>query len=224
MGRQWLGPAPSDAKDLVTKEYADALDTGGSSSYIGGSQIFTSSGTFTVPSGVTSVRVSMCGGGGAGGYNSGGSSGTWRGGGGAGGSVLEEPVAVTPGSTISITIGSGGNGAVSPSTSGTASSFGSHITCGGGGSTTNSSGGIRGSVTGASRNFSGDGYGAGSSSYWKQSGAGGDCPFGSGASGLYSGDGKPGLGYGSGGSGGASIDSGDDDGGDGAPGICIVTW
>lgn len=86
-----------------------------------GQQIFTSSGTFTVPSGVTTVYVTGCGGGG-GGIN------TWGSGGGAGAWCMKVPVTVTPGGSISITIGSGG----SLNNSGGASSFGSHITMGGG--------------------------------------------------------------------------------------------
>ena len=76
---------------------------------------FTTSGTttWTVPAGVTSLRVLVVGGGGGGGgcdsKNQGGS--VSRGVGGSGGAVIENnSYTVTPGQTISITIGAGGNG------------------------------------------------------------------------------------------------------------------
>ena len=85
-----------------------------------GSQTFTSSGTFVVPAGVTSITVSAVGGGGGGGGGSGTSNegipGNYRivctgGGGGAAGTMYENVVAsVTPGQNIAITIGAGGAG------------------------------------------------------------------------------------------------------------------
>ena len=61
-----------DAKGRITSASTNSF----SSSYVGvRGQVFTSSGTFTVPSGVTAVKVTMCGGGGAGRFNSTGSSG-----------------------------------------------------------------------------------------------------------------------------------------------------
>jgi len=65
---------------------------------------FTSSGTFAVPSGVSSVDVLVVGGGGAGGKGS--SQG--GGGGGAGGLIYRPGFTVTPGGTITVTVGSGG--------------------------------------------------------------------------------------------------------------------
>jgi hypothetical protein len=65
-------------------------------------QSFTSSGTYSVPSGVTAVDVLVVGGGGAGGS-------TYHGGGGgAGGLVYRPGFPVTPGGTVSVTVGSGG--------------------------------------------------------------------------------------------------------------------
>ena len=85
-----------------------------------GSQTFTSNGTFTVPAGVTSITVSGVGGGGGGGGGRAttfeGSSGAFRifaqggGAGGAGAQVLNQPMSVTPGQQIAITIGNGGAG------------------------------------------------------------------------------------------------------------------
>jgi hypothetical protein len=98
---------------------------------------FTATGTQTwqVPTGVTAVDVLVVGGGGGGGGT--GSRG-FSGGGGAGGSVVERSsVSVTPGGSITVTVGSGGSGG-SPSsnsgvpTSGGESNFGSVTASGGG--------------------------------------------------------------------------------------------
>ena len=65
-------------------------------------QSFTSSGTFSVPSGTTSVDVLVVAGGGAG-------HGTYHGaGGGAGGLVYRPGFPVTPGGTVTVTVGAGG--------------------------------------------------------------------------------------------------------------------
>ena len=88
-----------------------------------GSKTFTSSGTFTVPNGVTQIRVFCVGGGGAGGFSaysmrSGRHGDSWMdtnegetqggGGGGGGGYVTNTTMNVTPGQQISVTIGAGG--------------------------------------------------------------------------------------------------------------------
>ncbi len=65
--------------------------------------------TWTVPAGVTSINVKLWGGGGAGGGTDHPNSG---GGGGAGGSYLLQTLSVTPGSTISINVGAGGQGVI----------------------------------------------------------------------------------------------------------------
>ena len=61
-------------------------------------QTFTSSGTFSVPSGVSTVDVLVVAGGGGG----------PRGGGGAGGLIYRPGFPVTPGGTVSVTVGEGG--------------------------------------------------------------------------------------------------------------------
>src|SRR3989344_2558108 len=75
---------------------------------------YTSSGTFAVPTGVTSVDVLVVGGGGGGskGSNPGG-------GGGAGGYVYTPNFAVTPGAAVSVVVGAGGAGAVDDASNGT---------------------------------------------------------------------------------------------------------
>jgi hypothetical protein len=64
---------------------------------------FTSSGTFSVPVGKTSVDVLVVAGGGGGGAGSGG-------GGGAGGLIFRPGFPVTPGGTVTVTVGCGGCG------------------------------------------------------------------------------------------------------------------
>ena len=64
---------------------------------------FTSSGTFSVPSGVTAVNVLVVGGGGSGGISNYGG----NGGGGAGGLIYRPGFPVTPGGTVTVTIGDG---------------------------------------------------------------------------------------------------------------------
>jgi len=64
---------------------------------------FTSSGTFSVPSGITSADVLVVAGGGGAGIDHGG-------GGGAGGLIFVPGFPVTPGGTVSVTVGCGGAG------------------------------------------------------------------------------------------------------------------
>lgn len=97
-------------------------------SNIGNVQIFTSSGTFAVPSGVSRVFVQMWGGGGAG--ESGGSA---TGPGGGGGSYAEGWVEVSSGQSFAVTVGTGGISNYSGGgTNGGDSSFGSYVKAGGG--------------------------------------------------------------------------------------------
>jgi hypothetical protein len=83
--------------------------------YYDKSQVFTSSGTWTAPTAVTKVNV-LCigaGGGGAAGARIGAGASATAGGGGAGGnSVYIKDVPVTPGTTYTVAVGSGGLGGV----------------------------------------------------------------------------------------------------------------
>ena len=88
-----------------------------------GTQSFTSSGTFSVPAGITTANVLVVGGGGGGGANMGG-------GGGAGGLIFMPNAPVTPSGTVSVTVGDGGT---APGNVGQDSAFGTLIAKGGGG-------------------------------------------------------------------------------------------
>lgn len=85
-----------------------------------GTQVFTSSTSVVVPSGATKAVLSGCGGGGGGGYSDSG---------GHGACVVNYPVSVTAGATISITIGTGGAAA----SAGGTTSFGALLSLPGGG-------------------------------------------------------------------------------------------
>lgn len=79
-------------------------------------QVFTSNGTFTIPASVTAVKVTVVGGGGGSGgaINSGAS-----GGGGGGGTAIKWLTGLTPGNTITVTIGAAGTaGAATPTAGG----------------------------------------------------------------------------------------------------------
>lgn len=105
--------------------------------FIGGRlrmQEFTASGTFVVPAGVTSVWVTMCGGGGSGAVRTNTASAAATGGG-SGFFVIQRPVSVTSGASITVTIGAGGtavstNGALNGNAGGD-TSFGSLTVSGG---------------------------------------------------------------------------------------------
>ena len=90
---------------------------------------FTSSGTFSVPSGVSAVDVLVVAGGAGGGSKGGG--------GGAGGLIYRPGFPVTPGGTVSVTVGDGGGGSpglpTQKGTSGQDSVFGTLTAQGGGG-------------------------------------------------------------------------------------------
>ena len=129
-----------------------------------GHQIFTSSGTFTVPANVTSIDIFCVGGGGAGGdyYVANSDSSAGNGGGGGGGyTATKLGHSVTPGQTFTVTIGAGGTVTTNSSggTGGT-TSFGSVLSANGGSGGEENSGGTDGGAGG-----SGGGGASGSGSY-----------------------------------------------------------
>ncbi len=92
----------ADSSIYATRFYADSIAQLYDSR--SKSQAFTSSGTFTVPTGVTEIWVTAVGAGG------GGAGGVGAGGGGSGAALSHYPMSVTPGDSIRIYIGAGGVG------------------------------------------------------------------------------------------------------------------
>lgn len=95
-----------------------------------GYQLFTATGTFKVPRGITKVFITGC----AGGAGGGGSSAYDGLGGGAGGQAVDWQITVEPDMTYTITVGGGGGGATNTAYgyAGGATSFGNLLTLGGG--------------------------------------------------------------------------------------------
>jgi len=101
-----------------------------------GIQSFTASGNFVVPAGVTQVEVEAWGGG-AGSYASvsGVSTGSGSGGGSGGGYARKRVTGLTPGQSVAVVVGAGGNGGTvggGVATSGGTSSFGPYVSATGG--------------------------------------------------------------------------------------------
>ena len=127
-------------------------------------QVFTSSGTFTVPAGVTKVKVTVVGGGGGGGI------GTSYAGGGGGGTAIKTITGLTPGGTVAVTVGAGGVAAAA----GVTSSFGAYCSATGGGFAVSDTAGDGGIGSSGDLNIGGqagtvdsyDGYATGGSSFF----------------------------------------------------------
>ncbi len=142
-----------------------------------GGQAFTTSGSFTVPSGVTSITIEVVGGGGAGGGNGAG--------GGGGGGYASGVYTVIPLSVLPVTIGDNGNGSVAGTTS-----VGSLISATGGSNGTsianpNIGGGGTGGIgmNGTLTNNAGGNGGGGYYTYFGGGGGGAAGPAGSGSNG-----------------------------------------
>ena len=190
-------------------------------------QAFTSNGTFTIPTGVTAVKIIVVGGGGGGG--SGGVSGcgfnSGSGGGGAG-TAQSFLTGLTPGNTLSVTVGaagaasaSGGNSTVASGTQTISTITGGGGSAGGFGNT----GGAGGTATGGTINSGG---GAGDSSAflagdYPTGGTGGSSRYGGGGAGGFGGAGSAGSLYGGGGGGGYGNSN---SGAAGAAGVVIFEW
>jgi hypothetical protein len=130
-------------------------------------QVFTSDGTFNVPTSVDRVYVECWGAGGGGGSNQ---NGAFTGGGGGGGAYSAGIVTATPGGSVSVTIGAGGTGATANTAdsggAGNDTSFGASIVAKGGsggaganGSASGGAGGVAGSGTGTVLLSGGMGWG-----------------------------------------------------------------
>jgi len=160
------------------------------------------SGTYTVPSNVTSINYLVVAGGGGGGNRAGG-------GGGAGG-LIQGTMAVTPGQTFAYSVGAGGAGGAASSgtnnngTNGSNSTFGSLTAVGGGAGATPGDG-----IAGGSGGGAGHGGGPGGAGTLGQGSTGG-----TGASAFN----------GAGGGGGAGAVGGDRSGNSGGAGGAGLTW
>ncbi|WP_320054317.1 GEVED domain-containing protein [uncultured Acetobacteroides sp.] len=183
------------------------------------SQIFTTSGTFVVPAGATSITVECWGAGGAGGGSTGSGSG---GSGGGGGGYAKKILAVTPNQSIDFIVGTGGIGVNGGNGNpGSSSSFLSLIANGGGGGKTNKqAAGSGGNATGGTTNTTG-GNGIVGTATGGAGGAGAN--GGAGGAGATNNDGGNGNSPGGGGGGGEK-GGGNKAGGNGGDGQIIVTW
>ena len=199
-------------------------------------QVFTSAGTFTIPPGVTKLKVTVVGGGGGG---CGGSPSRGNGGGG-GGAAIAYLTGVTPGNTILVSaIGAGGAGGASNETgvtaggttsvsSGTQTISTISATGGGVGDAGTSKGGAGGMGSGGTINIKGGGGGAGGDVTGSPGGSsilggGGNSPLATSTSVAPSGGA-----YGGGGAGGGGTDiygaQKSSAGGAGAAGVVIFEW
>jgi hypothetical protein len=193
-----------NAGKFLTTDGAGSVTWANPGDPVSGTATFTSSGTWTAPAGVTTVTVSMAGGGGGGGGQDTGGGG---GGGGGGGQRYSTSSTVVPGTTYTVTVGTGGAWNVSGGAGGGTSTFNGINATGGAGGI--SAGGGEGAI----------GYG----------GAGGSPAGNNGSDGEGTGNGGNGgiggssvlLGYGGGGYG-----QGDNhpSGQNGSPGLVYLEW
>jgi len=207
------------ADDAVTAaKISDAVTLGGGMESM---QVFTSSGTWTKPSGITKVKVTVVGGGGGGG----GEVNNVSAGGGAGGGTAVKFIDVSSISSETVTIGAGGaDSTTADGAAGGTSSFGSHCsaTGGGGGQATENPdvSAVGGAGSGGDFNIQGEG---GHYSSWNSGahflGMGGASTHGFGGVGSYQTAAWDGKGYGGGGSGRHQSNAA---GGNGTDGIVIV--
>lgn len=182
-----------------------------------GSQVFTFDDTFIVPAGVTSINLCMIGGGGGGASADYTDNGHVAGGGHAG-QIISITIPVVESMEFPITIGNGGSGGIGAAGfNGKSTSFGDYVASGGTGGliATPSWLGNGGATTNCHGTYY-DGLAATATFTWY----GGQAGFGNGGDASTTTTGANGSGYGSGG--GASTAA--FFGGDGAKGLCVVSW
>lgn len=193
-------------------------------------QVFTSSGTWTVPMGITRVKIEAIGGGGGSGS---GTNDTAGGGGGGAGSYCVKWADVSATTTIGITIGTGGaGGPPGAGVAGGTTVVSSYCNAGGGsgGARGNAAGGAAGGAGGTATlgdvNVRGGGGGFGTGiGTGTNGGAGGSNIYGGGGSGVADNANTCAAGgsYG-GGASGATSSAGEINGCAGADGIVIISW
>ncbi|MFZ2898921.1 MAG: T9SS type A sorting domain-containing protein [Saprospiraceae bacterium] len=162
---------------------------------------YNSSGTFTVPAGVTSLTAECWGGGGGGRNGIGGE-------GGGGGGAYARSLINSPNASYTVTVGAGGG----PGTAGGNSSFGTAVIALGGGSGTGDTGAPGGSGVGSTGDvkFSGGNGGDAYNNFFgtlTRGGGGGGSAF-SNSNGGNGGQPAGGLGFGNGGKGGEGLNQG----------------
>lgn len=130
---------------------------------------FTASGSWTAPAGVYAVNVLAVGGGGGGGGVNTTTTNVATSGGGGGGGVFDGMLSVVPGTTYTVTIATGGNGATSGAAAGSNggdTTFGSLMTAPGGqGGASTTNGSVTAPTTNPGGSSGGFGYGASAASY-----------------------------------------------------------
>lgn len=218
-------------EDVATPTTAgDAVSLGYFQTNLAHFEYFTANGSFVVPDGVTEILAEIAGGGGGGGGGFNNGAGSLAGGGGGGQSRDIAKYTVTPGETISITIGAGGTAGVGgtaapPVTSGgTGGStvFGSYATITGG------TGGIGGGLTNSGKggdragNAAQDGFNSGG--IVDGSGGNGGGNGGRGDKTGAMGGGRAGVLGGGGGGGGASGGAAYSSAGAGGDGYVKIWW
>jgi hypothetical protein len=235
-----------EAKWQFVRHNEDVTQAGAAAPTTPSQEEFDSSGTFTAPTGITRVMVTLCGGGGGGGagsFSSGGGAG-----GSGGGSIINFPVVVVPGDDYTVTVGTGGSAGVTPAGSGGSGGDtifdvgGEDVTAPGGTGGEGGQGVVRPAVGGASVNESPDATASGAKAEeipgpyqiigsgkggdgWNSGvppivGAGGGTSFGVG--GPPEADATEGIGGGGGGSG--AFNPTGVNGHAGRDGICIVSY
>jgi len=189
------------------------------------SQVFTSSGTFTIPSGVTKIKMTIVGGGG----NGRGGTDISNGGGGGGGAAIKYLTGITPGNTLTVTVGAAAG--TSSVASGTQSITTVSAT-GGSTPTATQTAGLGGTGSNGDLNIKGEGGGTGMSISQGYpctfsigfTGGGGSSILGGGAANRSdAGAGSAGGNYGGGGSGANGL-GGSAAGGAGAQGVVLIEW
>ena len=187
--------------------------------------IVTASGTFTIPAGVTKMKVTVVGGGGAGKTGTGGCGSFAGGGGGGGGTAIKFLSGLTPGNTLTVTRGAGGTtdagtGGTSSVASGTQIITTFSATGGAGGVAYAGGGSAGGTGSAGDLNIGGSGSACVSQARGQTGGA---SSLGGGGVGTAT-TGGVGRAYGGGGSGGSASGGAPYAGGAGAAGVIIFEY
>lgn len=153
-----INTAPGTTGNVLTSNGTDWVSqapAGGGYSGPNATVYASSSGTFTIPAGITRLKVTVIGGGGGGGNR------TDGGGGGGGGAAIKWLTSVTPGNTLAYSVGAGGAADASGSTSSVSSGTQSisTISATGGTSPVGIGCGVGGAGSGGDLNISGNGGG-----------------------------------------------------------------